>query len=157
MLYVYNERDPGRLNVQDCETFISSSDESELERFHFLIAAICVYIYNYVNSSFANVYIYIYISSFTVYCDSGVSYSWGCQDIQSPCRVNTTFFCCTSIASINIYLYISICVNIYIRKVCAGIQVAHLYMYVYTFTHKIANANTMSKHTFNYIYVYIYI
>jgi hypothetical protein len=55
---VYNERDPGRLNVQDCETFISSSDESELERFHFLIAAICVYIYNYVNSSFANVYIY---------------------------------------------------------------------------------------------------
>jgi hypothetical protein len=45
VLYVYNERDPGRLNVQDCETFISSSDESELERFHFLIAAICVYIY----------------------------------------------------------------------------------------------------------------
>ena len=61
MLYVYNERDPGRLNVQDCETFISSSDESELERFHFLIAAICVYIYNYVNSSFANVYIYIHL------------------------------------------------------------------------------------------------
>jgi hypothetical protein len=121
----------------------------------------CIYIYTIMWTVLLQmyIYIYIYISSLMVYCDSGVSYSGGCQDIQYPGRVKTTFFfCCTSIASINIYLYI--CVNIYIHtewKVYAGIQVAHLYMYVYTFTHKIANANTMSKHTFNYIYIKVYI